>query len=426
MKKRKHKTSQQYQQKIASAHHKNEFFMKMKNMFKTLGIPHVYNLIPPMDREFLYYFRKQSMRVVAAPENNIPQIIINDTKVIFSTIIKEHYIPIIDDESIKINLYDYCTIFLTIVAYSQLTENTRNPNMAEIALAMSPFVKYIEKEDKAGQILISVMHVFSFFESDLQHNVYWTKDETLDEYEGKSGSFAFLYIYGHSPEKKNITIDGSSRPVVRVGWGFPEATSFTYVNILPSQLKHKLKTDVDDFKVYIQSHAIQRISERLDCLRTGFAHFNIYASLFNAKEIMQDRHGRLLIEMYIFDAKVGYLVADIFGKDIVILSFLFLTNDGTPEGEKLKALTGLSKEDSKYLEIGKLSTFINSDIDKNERIKKIFIEAGCESLFLIDKSLNKDNSNSTKSKAEFIMQYLGLNTDNVNCNEYADNAELES
>jgi hypothetical protein len=38
---------------------------------------------------------------------------------------------------------------------------------------------------------------------------------------------------------------------------------------------------------------------------------------------------------------------------LVIRSFLFLTNDGTPEGWKLRALTGLAKRDKKYLEIEK-------------------------------------------------------------------------
>ena len=65
---------------------------------------------------------------------------------------------------------------------------------------------------------------------------------------------------------------------------------------------------------------------------------------------------------------------------LVILSFLFLTNDGTPEGKKLRAITGLAKRDKKYLEIDKLSTFTAYRIHEDKELSELFRQAGCGSL----------------------------------------------
>jgi hypothetical protein len=69
----------------------------------------------------------------------------------------------------------------------------------------------------------------------------------------------------------------------------------------------------------------------------------------------------------------------------------------------------MNKMDTTYLEIDRLSTFLESDIHKNEKLKQLFIEAGCESLFLLDKfKFNIKPDNTEKAKAEKIIEYLGL------------------
>jgi hypothetical protein len=72
---------------------------------------------------------------------------------------------------------------------------------------------------------------------------------------------------------------------------------------------------------------------------------------------------------------------------------------------------GLMKEDINYLDIDKLSTFVLSDIANNEHVKQLFVEAGCESLFKIDREyyLSAEGKPVT-SKAELIAKYLQLNT----------------
>ena len=111
---------------------------------------------------------------------------------------------------------------------------------------------------------------------------------------------------------------------------------------------------------------------------------------------------------------MGYFRGDIIEGRIILRTFLFITNNGTPEGDRLLANTGLKKEDKNYLAIDKISTFIKSDIDTNQRVKEIFVNAGCGSIFEIDKNLficnpseNVQNTNQ-KSLAKLITNYLSL------------------
>ena len=91
--------------------------------------------------------------------------------------------------------------------------------------------------------------------------------------------------------------------------------------------------------------------------------------------------GNALIEFKMSHCKVGYLKVALAEGALLVQTFLFLTNNGTPEGEKLNHLLGMQKADKKYWEIDKLSTFLESDLEENEELKQLFIRAGCKSLF---------------------------------------------
>jgi hypothetical protein len=70
-------------------------------------------------------------------------------------------------------------------------------------------------------------------------------------------------------------------------------------------------------------------------------------------------------------------------------TFLFITHNCTPEGDKLKQVTGLQKEDMKYWKIDRLSTFVNLNDKKYPGISNLFKTAGLEDLLhLKDKSFD--------------------------------------
>ena len=137
------------------------------------------------------------------------------------------------------------------------------------------------------------------------------------------------------------------------------------------------------------------------------SHSDIFNS-FRNPIICCDSHHNLLIEYRISEIKAGYFRIEVVDKIIVVKTFLFLTQSGTPEGDLLGKNTGLNMLDKKYLAIDKLSTFMSSDIDKNEQINKIFSDAGCQSLLeLYDKIDQLCTKRSNQSMSMLMLDYLG-------------------
>jgi len=83
---------------------------------------------------------------------------------------------------------------------------------------------------------------------------------------------------------------------------------------------------------------------------SGLVHHAIF-ELFEGTDFVCFRKGPAsLVSFSLFDKKLGYLVCGLFEAKIVIRSFLFVTNDGTPKGKRLSELTQLQRLDKKYLE----------------------------------------------------------------------------
>ena len=389
MKKRKKKISQSQQQQIDRAHHRNEYYRRLRELFVKFDLLHVYKALDQEQLARLYDLRSQSIRVVVAPGSIVADDIIETAKTVVSHVIKNQFIPVLPDEKVSINLYDLFTVYMTLMLYVFQLNKDVKPRDKFILDALKPYYEACELVvNTASKHLSQMFSLMAYYESDLRQKIYMMRHRTLTEYEGKIGMFSFLEIHSDTPEKKNFIINGNSRPAIRLGCGeYKPELRFCYLSFAPEQLNINMQSKTLQLPVYIQSHAIQRLLERLDKILIGTIFMHVHHSLKDCLKASRDNNGNIMFEMLLDDQKVGYLLADIVQSAVVIRSFLFLTNSGTPEGDKLISLTGLDKEDKTYLEVDKLSTFLKSDIQSNEKLKNIFMQAGCGSLFHIDKTL---------------------------------------
>ena len=138
--------------------------------------------------------------------------------------------------------------------------------------------------------------------------------------------------------------------VLLLRWDLNISNKFEHVDIKAAHLGIESSFSTIPMPVYIQSHAQQRLAERLDCLEQGYVEFFVYNSLKNLK-YFKDKNGNPLIEYNYFGFETGYLRADIHHRKIIIRTFLFLPITVRPRAEKLNEFNGLSKLDHKYLNI---------------------------------------------------------------------------
>ena len=193
-------------------------------------------------------------------------------------------------------------------------------------------------------------------------------------YDTERKSFFRINLNAERAQVKEFTIANNNRKAFRVG----------YCNGLSGLVWPNITLNGKEYTVFIQSHAIDALEKRIDC-------FDIHLSMdFIAKAIekndMVNFSGSHLLGYYWHGIKLGYLVCCFVSGCLLIKTFLFITMDGTPEGEKINEKFGLEKNGKRYLDIDKLSSFLYTDLDSDARIKEIFSELGIGQLFEITKN----------------------------------------
>jgi hypothetical protein len=406
---RKKKKAHANRLKVEKAQHLKQFVTDVKYIIEKASSPDVVRYIPQNEFEQLYKLRFRPVNIMAA-EEDIPIDVLRFSNTMISHLLKFTYIEINIGEISHLSLYHYYSIGYTIMSYINRLKDDAYPHAIEVKKAMALWGALIESQvdDEAMDKFYGIMFMIAVFCSDITNHLYTLEFNPNILQKGFTHVGFSSEMYKTQLPKIKVLIEDHLRPAWQLGWSFPDSDrQLSYMSVRSEDVYQAPGNMLD---VYIQSHALNRLAERLDGVEPGVLHFNIYNSL-NDLKVRKSRKGVFMIEYGIFGKKAGYFLGEVVDGKIVLKTFLFLTNTGTPEADKLKAATGLMKEDIIYLAIDKLSTFIYSDIAGNDRIKQLFIDAGCESLFKIEKGHFVARGDSTiTAKAEMIAKYLQVDT----------------
>jgi hypothetical protein len=244
---------------------------------------------------------------------------------------------------------------------------------------------------------------------------YTIKVETISGVAEGKGNHLAARISTVPPVVEDFDLPEGRRPAYKVGIPFYPST-YTGT-VIPKSKVHWLKIKPpstqaiqwqDELEVYIQSHAIRRMYERVDMVGVTSMHLDFFFSLLLAPPIIEN--GYLLFPFKVGLHVIGYFKGDIISGRILLRTFLFMTNDGTPESRRLKELAGLSKIDIKYLKIDTLRNFVYSDIQHNAPLRKLFEDSGCGDLFCL-KFDDPEAYNTRVHVADNIVKYIGIEGD---------------
>jgi hypothetical protein len=177
---------------------------------------------------------------------------------------------------------------------------------------------------------------------------------------------------------KYPTIDGISRQCFHLCW--PGMFSNFMWGAVPGTTLGiegpfaKLKLDL-----YIQPHTLHRFRERTESVEVTLRYLALYES-FDFPKFHNVRPGTSLLEYRIYDTIIGYFRVEAVCGVALIRTFLFVTNTGSPEGDRLNRILGAGKADKEFFGIDKLSTLVTTDLLQNSNLRIAFIEAGLEPL----------------------------------------------
>jgi len=400
---KKKKKIQNLMQKKNQAQQRKEFFSVFKRLMELAGSPHGFSYLPAHKLEEIYNTRALSVRIEKTPDFILYN---SDFKKIAASLqnyLNGTFIPFFVGET-RISLKAYFSIVYYFELFVQMIKDDDFEKAKLLKDELKVFTDTIEKrKNEASITLRKLMLAWTSMLTDVKHFFVWYKYSWRFEGIHPVNIFTICIEEAH---KIAVTIDGNTRPAYRLGYCLRE-DSYIWHKIKPAAFKFRGLLSEMPMDVYIQEHALQRLIERLDCIPHFCFNSYLAGTLMVPFEVIEAGDNRNLVAFYTAGIKAGYLVTSVYEGVILIRSFLFLTMDNTPEGKKLAEITGLQKTDKQFLHIDKQSTFINSDIADNSNLKKIFIDAGCESLFKLkdEFTLLSDNKLSIADK---MALFLGI------------------
>ena len=407
----KHKKKQNsIQIKQEQLHQRNLFYKKMQQTMALLGDASAFGLLDKQQLEKMFYFRLRPYKIIF--QNKSKQKNLAKHLEFMNIVLSEHlhrsFIEI-GENKIRFNLYDFRIYVESLSIFWHITKENRSESEARFK-ACFPLFKdnFLETRAHVMTDVQKLMYNIARTNSDIANRIIRFIPEP--KIKSLTGSNSLCHdnfiLIEHKPETETLEIDGHRRTIYRVI--IITYSEFIPLTILPEKLGIDGLIQKIPLKVFIQMHALERIETRLGKLFREYCYPYITVALQRADFIPTDKKNCFLLPVENGISRLGYLKADVIDDKLVIRTFLFLTNNGTPEGKKLNQLVGLQKADKKYLGIDKLSTFIQSDIKNDEKLKALFYEAGCGDLFKLDKTGLDDQSDKVLATAEYMAKYLGI------------------
>ena len=333
---------------------------------------------------------------------DIPATEVNTLNEIFKNMLaKEQFLTITGD---FISLSTYLREGLMLIHYYELMEELGVPPNDLLKSAFDPYQRHSEAYLNGIRTVAQILCKFCVIMTDWSSHIFVYNINLLWAF-GTENSTNEIGISTVKPEIRILKLEDHSRELLRVGWSGFEGT-VNWASIAPHKLGFKCEPYcTEPANIYIQRHALQRLQERVG-LVPGLMQEAVFETFRNEEIFWHKRSEKRLVEYRIMEKKIGYLVCSMDQGTIIIRSFLFLTNSGTPEGNKLSELTRLAPLDKQYLGIDTLLGFAGFEFSKDPSLVELFTQAGCADLLNLS-TLTKFTKSEVKGQdAELLLKYL--------------------
>jgi hypothetical protein len=286
-------------------------------------------------------------------------------------------------------IQDYFTIVLPIAQRIQVMR-PHHPRMVEFLQSAREQVGWFTARDFMSQAFHILRHrlddelvQFCRIDSQIYH---LTPDIIMNKHNSIVQSIISFILNKDAPRVRRIMAEGKPRPAYWCG-GPNGSGNLEWIEWPRPSVG--LPEDGPPLPVFVQSHALDNLyrKEARALFVEGYesyVHAYLVASLLRPKlSRMPGRPGRFLVEYWFNIYKLGYLIARPVDDVVLIESFLFLTMNGTPEGDLLWEKLRLRKEDKRFLSLDRIQAFLWSDIQFDPELVSLLEQCGCGHLFRI-------------------------------------------
>ena len=215
--------------------------------------------------------------------------------------------------------------------------------------------------------------------------------------------FLRVTVHVHRAEELRRKIDGVPKRLYRCGAGAKlriDWVSWTSADLGLTGPEQALPVFIDG------GHALRNLRDRVTVAQdNGMVEDCIWASLRSPEVTWTKEGDKFLVAYRLREHKIGYFVFRALDDMYVAITFLFLTMDGTPEGQNLWEKLRLSKRDKQYTGLDRLSTYVLSDMKDDPELAAVFEDCGCAHLFSMTEEELTDRQ--LRGSAADVRKYLG-------------------
>lgn len=260
-----------------------------------------------------------------------------------------------DSISMTFSPHTYFTVFYPMKSFVRAERDTGIDWILELAQKLHDI--FHDEYPRVEQFIRTLVTLAIGTHSDFTH--------TLFHYEVKTSKDIFttlinIELQATPAQTRTFTFKGVPRTAYRV------AASLGHEGVIWLNLKNDR-----EYPVYIQNHALDALAKRIDVRRKFDLRFSVVNTIIKGE--MFRYRGNLLMKYYIEgDLYAGYFLCTEVDDCVCIRTFLFLTNDGTPEGEMFNDKLQIDKNIKSYLGMDKFSTY--AEMCRSGELERIFGE----------------------------------------------------
>lgn len=395
MHKPKKKKKKPIKQKFLKRNAANEFHKALIRVFRAMDMLDCWKKLPEKIKQSFEYIPLRHSRFQKDEKSGISNDVIDALK----KDIREIYDGCFIDIGIyktSLSLSDLLTAGMSIKGSIETYIDRANEDFEKWFILHEALDILITSEDKNNPLFLIGTHMdnLCYICTSIDQAYYWFDRSFHEPTKSEPYVYIIYTLRKTLAQKMLISIENKTRPVFRLG--ISERLGVTWATVPSASLPGSNK-DVEAYSVYVQSHAIQRLFERLAPLNKATIQVILYEA-FETPEFSTGPDGVCLVALRYKEAKVGYLLCEIIDSLIVIKTFLFITQNGTNEGNTLSKKFNLSIYSKRYFELDILKTFIYTDVYKDEELKEIFTQCGCSDLFNVWKEDDEISLNENYAK----------------------------
>jgi hypothetical protein len=362
--------------------HEDKIVMVARKIFQFFGADSsLLDSMTKRQRFAMTHLNYDLIHIRAAQPNTIPRRIVDAIRAYILEYLRTNYVG---DPSLNFTFMDYVTYGTPImqIVLVQLEQGVfdDHPRLAEFQAMRAAYDNLENHAKGADWQLMGEIYYQATVYSQPTFRTYGL-DWSVTQIPAPNVRRTTALLTVHENEKKYFLVQNKYRIAYRLLVGQRISTQASWAVIRLNQLFPHMKQD-KELNIYIQSHAIHRFKERFDITEPTFRNYILLSSLRERQIVVQGPKSTLLACFVAAStgnpAIIGYFAFRIDGDDLLILTFLPLVSDMTPEGKKLSDILHLTKEELIYLEMDKLSFYTSVDIAQIPILKEALKEAGFE------------------------------------------------